>query len=328
LIDSFIRHSLIDSLILYNIIMESSNNNNDNAVPNNTLVESGGGDDEHKQAATTTATMPNTTNVDPLADGDTATNATTTTTAAATTTLASTSTTLSNFQDTVSRTTVVSSSNRGSSSNSSSNNSSNNSSSNNSNELLALLAADVLSNEIILEQQAEIEKLRSKLQSLTNKCETVEVTGRNGWPVYATGHLKRDGEKLLSNEQYWDVSLQPTETCCSSMERLAQVEIRVGGAMQNPIQHTVESGKLAATNQRDDWYDHDSQSGFVYIPFHLCHLWVNVGPISRIKYTSLPRKFGTYALTGVLSRLFDHQDDGAVSFASVRFLTAFLTNCD
>jgi hypothetical protein len=298
--------------------MESSKNK-ENAVPNNNRVESGGGggEDEHKQvASTTTATIPNTTNVDPLADGDTiaaaTTTTTTTTTAATTTTLASTSTMMSNFEDAVSTNTFVSSSDSGSS---------------NNNELLALLAADILSNEIILKQQAEIEKLRSELQSLTNKCKTVELTGRNGWPVYATGHLKRDGEKLSSNEQYWDVSLQPTETKCSSMERLAEVEIRVGGVMQNPIQHTVESGKFAATNQRNDWYDHAIQSGFVYIPFHICHLWVNVGPISRMKYTSLPRQFGTFELTDILSRLFDHQDDATVSFASVRFLTAFITTC-
>ena len=288
--------------------MESSNSKSKcKTIPNNTCVESGsGGDDEHKQVtSTTTATVPNTTNVDPLADGDTSATAT------ATTILASTSTMVSNFQDTVPTTTV-----------------SNNNNNNNNNELLALLVADVMSNEIILEQKAEIEKLRSKLESLTNRCETVEVTGRNGSPVYATGHLKRDGEKLLSNEQYWDVSLQPTETKCSSMERLAEVEIRVGGIMQNPIQHTIESGKLAATNQRDDWYDHELQSGFVYIPFHLCHLWMNVGPISHMKYTSLPRKFRTYELTDVISRLFDHRDDRTVSFASVRFLTAFVTDCD
>jgi hypothetical protein len=304
----------------------SSNTKKDDAVPNNTRVESGcDGDDEHRQVASTstTATVPNaTTNVDPSANGDTTTNATAhDSTATATLALTNSTIMMSNFQDTiVSTTTVVSSSNSGSCCNNNNNN--------NNNEQLALLAAAVLSNEIILEQQAEIRKLRSKLESLTNKCETVEVTGRNGSPVYASGHLKRDGEKLLSNEEYWDVSLQPTETACSSMERLAEVEIRVGGVMQNPIQHTVESGKLATTNQRDDWYDHEIQSGFVYIPFHLCHLWVNVGPISRMKYTSLPRKFGTYELTEVLSRLLDHQDDGTVSFASVRFLTAFITDCD
>jgi hypothetical protein len=187
-------------------------------------------------------------------------------------------------------------------------------------ELLAQLAATIVGNEMIIDQQREISDRADETRVLWrefNKSREVTVTGPKGVPVYAIGCVEDDG--------YSDnVTLDGTEARCSSIEDLLAAEIHVGGIIKARLVHHNFNYILDCSV--DSLYRPATQVLTVDLPFCICKLLVSLGPVSEQRYRSLPEDFESSELEGHLPSLFDSEDGHRVfvTFDEARFFPGML----
>jgi hypothetical protein len=187
-------------------------------------------------------------------------------------------------------------------------------------EFLAQLAATIVGNEMIIDQQREISDRADETRVLWrefNKSREVTVTGPKGVPVYAIGCVEDDG--------YSDnVTLDGTEARCSSIEDLLAAEIHVGGIIKARLVHHNFNYILDCSV--DSLYRPATQVLTVDLPFCICKLLVSLGPVSEQRYRSLPEDFESSELEGHLPSLFDSEDGHRVfvTFDEARFFPGML----
>jgi hypothetical protein len=203
------------------------------------------------------------------------------------------------------------------------------SSSTSNGELLVKLAATIVGNEMILDQQKEIDDLVDERRILSRKFKKkreVAVTGPKGVPVYAIGHVdsaRSDSDEDVDDSR-WEVKLYGTEASCTSIEDFMAAEIRVGGIMKatvvprnhsNGMEYSVASFKVP-----------DSQVVTVNLPFHFGTLVSSLGPVSDHRFLSWEEEFESSELEDHLSSLFDPGDGHrvVVTFDQARFDTGML----
>ena len=101
---------------------------------------------------------------------------------------------------------------------------------------LAPFVAAVIEDGIVAEMKHKIEELESTVQDRDNERLLVQITGRNGRPIYGEKSLKHGNsdDDIYDHDTLWSLDIDNVEDawiCPFDEESITQLEIRVGGTV-------------------------------------------------------------------------------------------------
>jgi hypothetical protein len=90
--------------------------------------------------------------------------------------------------------------------------------------------APLVANFLRDESMCHLKRKRDELLRQLGASRAVQVTGRNGTPVYAQGQLDDDGQFQSGNSFRWSVDMEDSISSCL-LSNLKNVELRIGGKL-------------------------------------------------------------------------------------------------
>lgn len=131
----------------------------------------------------------------------------------------------------------------------------------------APFVAAALQDKTMHELLEENKKLRARLKS----CMTVEITGAEGYPIYASGDFETDGG-YHGNPNLWNVNLQEVTPC--PLSELRHVEVWIGGVVKTSFEGILAYGHEIFD---DGEYDQDQKIYSVCMEPGCLWMEINIG---------------------------------------------------